>query len=116
MKFIHPRFESYAREHGFFSDDLIRQVTEQGSLANIDGVPDEAKRLFVTAREIAPEWHVRMRASFQKHIDHSRDSVAKPLIQVATYVAGAQKVIVRYEALKAILNPASPVAALQSEK
>jgi ribonucleoside-diphosphate reductase alpha chain len=69
MTFVHPLFEEYARQHGFYSDDLMKRVAERGSLQNLEGVPDEARRLFVTTHEIAPVWHVRMQAEFQKHID-----------------------------------------------
>lgn len=47
----------------------MERIAAQGSLHNIAEVPPHAKRLFVTAHEIAPEWHVRMQAAFQKHID-----------------------------------------------
>jgi ribonucleoside-diphosphate reductase alpha chain len=69
MTFVHPLFEEYARQHGFYSDDLMKRVAERGSLQNLEGVPEEARRLFVTTHEIAPVWHVRMQAEFQKHID-----------------------------------------------
>jgi ribonucleoside-diphosphate reductase alpha chain len=69
MKFVHPLFEQYAREHGFYSKELMKRVAEKGSLHDVPQVPGEAKRVFVTTHEIAPEWHVRMQAAFQKHID-----------------------------------------------
>jgi ribonucleoside-diphosphate reductase alpha chain len=69
MKFVHPLFEQYAREHGFYSKELMNRVAEKGSLHGVPQVPGEAKRVFVTTHEIAPEWHVRMQAAFQKHID-----------------------------------------------
>jgi len=69
MTFVHPLFENYAREHGLFSEDLMKRVAETGSLHDLPDVPAEAVRVFVTTHEIAPEWHVRMQASFQKHID-----------------------------------------------
>lgn len=69
MRFVHPLFERYAQEHGFYSEDLMKRVTETGSLHDLPGIPDEARRVFVTTHEIAPEWHVRMQAAFQKHID-----------------------------------------------
>jgi len=69
MTFVHPLFENYARERGFFSEDLMKRVAETGSLHDLPEVPAEAARVFVTTHEIAPEWHVRMQAAFQKHID-----------------------------------------------
>jgi ribonucleoside-diphosphate reductase alpha chain len=69
MLFVHPLFENYARDHGFFSEDMMLRVAESGSLEDIGRVPEEARRLFVTTHQIAPEWHVRMQAAFQRHID-----------------------------------------------
>jgi ribonucleoside-diphosphate reductase alpha chain len=69
MKFVHPLFEDYARKHGFYSEELINRVARTGSLHDVRDVPDESRRVFVTTHEIAPEWHVRMQAAFQKHID-----------------------------------------------
>ena len=69
MAFVHPLFERYARKHGFFSEELIKRVAQTGSLRGLQEVPAEAARVFVTTHEIAPEWHVRVQAAFQKHID-----------------------------------------------
>jgi ribonucleoside-diphosphate reductase alpha chain len=69
MMFVHPLLEQYARSHGFYSPELMREIAESGSLHGIAEVPEDARRVFVTAHEIAPEWHVRMQAAFQRHID-----------------------------------------------
>jgi ribonucleoside-diphosphate reductase alpha chain len=69
MTFVHPLFEGYARNHGFYSDDLIKRVAVKGSLHDIRDVPVQSRRVFTTTHDIAPEWHVRMQAAFQKHID-----------------------------------------------
>jgi len=69
MLFVHALFEKYAREHGFYSESLMNRIAETGSPRDILDIPEAAKRLFVTTHEIRPEWHVRMQAAFQKHID-----------------------------------------------
>jgi len=69
MTFVHPLFEQHARKHEFYSDDLMKRVAEKGSLRQLAEVPDGAKRVFVTTHDITPDWHVRMEAAFQKHID-----------------------------------------------
>jgi ribonucleoside-diphosphate reductase alpha chain len=69
MLYVHPLFEEYARECGFYSEGLINQIATGGSLENIAEIPEVARRLFVTTHQIAPKWHVQMQAAFQKHID-----------------------------------------------
>jgi ribonucleoside-diphosphate reductase alpha chain len=66
---VNEIFLSEARKRAFYSDDLIEQLVREGSLRNISGIPEEVKRIFVTARDIAPEWHIRMQAAFQRHCD-----------------------------------------------
>lgn len=69
LLFIHPLFAQYARRWNFYSDNLMGELAKGGSLNDFPEVPAEAKRLFVTTHNIAPPWHVRMQATFQKHID-----------------------------------------------
>lgn len=64
-------FEDVAKKEGFHSQEMIREVAKKGSLHGIEGIPDNVKRLFVTAQDIAPEWHVRVQAAFQKYVDNA---------------------------------------------
>jgi ribonucleoside-diphosphate reductase alpha chain len=66
-----PLFEMTAKERGFYSADLLENIAKTGSVQNIDKVPEDVKKLFVTALDIAPEWHVRMQAAFQKYTDNA---------------------------------------------
>ena len=63
---VNPYFEEVARKQGFYSPDLMKQLAEGKKLKDMEGVPEETKRLFVTAHDISPEWHVNMQAAFQK--------------------------------------------------
>jgi ribonucleoside-diphosphate reductase alpha chain len=64
---VHPLFVERARREGWFSDALMAEVAQRGTVRGLAGVPEAVQRLFVTAYDIAPEWHVRMQAAFQKH-------------------------------------------------
>ncbi|MBU1999193.1 MAG: vitamin B12-dependent ribonucleotide reductase [Candidatus Omnitrophota bacterium] len=64
---VDPLFESIAKERGFYSRQLMEKIAEEGSLKNIEGIPEDIKSVFVTAHDISPEWHVRMQAAFQKY-------------------------------------------------
>jgi len=63
---VNPYFEEVTKRDGFYSVELMQQLAVGVRLRDIDGIPDRIKRLFVTAHEISPEWHVRMQAAFQK--------------------------------------------------
>ncbi len=67
---VNPIFEKVLKERGLYSEELIAKVAESGSIQNLD-LPADIKRVFKTALEIAPEWHVRMQASFQKFTDNA---------------------------------------------
>ncbi len=67
----HPYFEKTAKREGFYSDELMKRMAEGDKLADIDGVPDGIRRLFVTAHEVDPEWHIRMQAAFQRSTDNA---------------------------------------------
>jgi len=49
----------------------MEEVAQKGKLSDLEGIPRKMKRLFVTAHDITPEWHVRMQASFQRHTDNA---------------------------------------------
>ena len=64
-------FEQAARQGSFYSDDMIDDIVAHGSLQHREDVPDEVKRVFVTAHDITPYWHMKMQAAFQRHCDSS---------------------------------------------
>ncbi|MGI5835027.1 MAG: vitamin B12-dependent ribonucleotide reductase [Chloroflexota bacterium] len=71
LAFVNPHFEKVARERGFYSEELMDKVARQGTLHGLEEVPEDVRRVFVTAHEIAPEWHVRMQAAFQRFTDNA---------------------------------------------
>ncbi len=52
-------------------DRIVREVADQGSVAHISGVPEEVKSVYRTAHDIAPDWHVKMQAAWQKYTDNA---------------------------------------------
>jgi ribonucleoside-diphosphate reductase alpha chain len=71
LREVNHVFDAIARERGFYSDALIDDISEKGTLQHRDEVPADVKRVFVTAHDIAPHWHMQMQAAFQKHCDSS---------------------------------------------
>ncbi|MEM3676373.1 MAG: adenosylcobalamin-dependent ribonucleoside-diphosphate reductase, partial [Thermoplasmataceae archaeon] len=65
---VNPYLESVLRDRSLYSDDLMHEVAKTGTLHEVD-LPEDIKRVFVTAHEIDPEWHVLMQATFQRYCD-----------------------------------------------
>jgi ribonucleoside-diphosphate reductase alpha chain len=68
---INPHFESVARERGFYSKELMGTIALKGSIRNMEEIPEDIRKVFVTAHDISPEWHIRMQAAFQKYTDNA---------------------------------------------
>jgi ribonucleoside-diphosphate reductase alpha chain len=68
---VNPAFEDVAVKQGFYSRELMALIADHGTVADIQEVPEEVRRVFVTAHDIEPIWHVRMQAAFQKYTDNA---------------------------------------------
>ena len=70
--YIDPVFERVMGEEGLFGDDLLRDVNDHGgSIQRITYIPEDLKRVYVTAMDIRPEDHIRALAAFQRWTDSS---------------------------------------------
>ena len=119
---VNPYFEEVARSEDFYSEELMQQLATGTQLHTLEGIPDNIKRLFITAHEINPEWHVRMQAAFQKST-HNAVSKTVNFPQEATRADIANVYTMAYElGLKGITiyrdrsREAQPMSTSQVEK
>jgi ribonucleoside-diphosphate reductase alpha chain len=68
---VNPHFKKVAQEKGFYSSELMDTIALEGSIQHLDEIPEDIRKIFVTAHDISPEWHIRMQAAFQKHTDNA---------------------------------------------
>ena len=64
---VNPLFKERAMKEGFYSEELMKRIADRGSIHGMDDVPDHIQKLFVTAHDVSPEWHIGMQAAFQRH-------------------------------------------------
>ncbi|MBR9680507.1 MAG: adenosylcobalamin-dependent ribonucleoside-diphosphate reductase [Candidatus Altiarchaeota archaeon] len=64
----HPLFEKKLKEYGVYSEEIMREAAETGSITHLD-LPAKIKDIFRTSHDISPEWHVRAQAAFQRYVD-----------------------------------------------
>jgi len=68
---INSIFEKVARERGFYSNEVLKEISSKGTVHGVNAVPEDIQKIFVTAHDVSPEWHVRMQAAFQLHTDNA---------------------------------------------
>lgn len=68
---VNPIFERVAKERGFYSNELMREIAAHGTIQDISSIPEDIRRVFVTAHDIEPEWHIRIQSAFQKYTDNA---------------------------------------------
>jgi len=63
---VHPYFQEVAERMGFFTPELMNIIAQKGSVKSLSEIPEDVQRIFVTAHDIEPIWHIKMQAAFQK--------------------------------------------------
>jgi len=71
LNFINPQFEKIARDKGFWTKELMDKVATLGVIRNMEEIPEDVRRIFGTAHEIEPMWHIKMQSAFQKHTENA---------------------------------------------
>ena len=71
LTIVNPLFEEAAIEEGFYSEELMKKIATSTSIQHIEEIPEHVRRVFVTAHDISPEWHVRMQGAFQRYVDNA---------------------------------------------
>ena len=64
-------FEEMAIDKGFYDKKLLMEIAKKGSIQHMNKIPRSIRKIFVTAFDISPEWHVKMQAAFQKYTDNA---------------------------------------------
>lgn len=68
---INPIFKNYMIKYNLYSEELMKKIAIDGSIAHINNIPENIKKIFVTAHDVTPYWHVKMQAAFQLHTDNA---------------------------------------------
>ena len=70
MVYFDKNLKKVLIENRLYNDEIVEKINREGSIKNIDEIPNKIKKVFVVGSDIDAEWHVRMQASFQKYVDN----------------------------------------------
>lgn len=68
---VNPYFEEATRGKNIYNDDMLSKIAGNGSLRNIKGIPQNLRKIFITAFDVAPKDHLYIQSAFQKYTDNS---------------------------------------------
>jgi ribonucleoside-diphosphate reductase alpha chain len=68
---VNPVLKDLLAARGLYSDALMRRIAKEGSIAHIEEIPEDIRRVFVCAHDVSPVYHTRMQAAFQRHTDNA---------------------------------------------
>jgi len=68
MPDVNEDFVRLAQQEGWYSEALMQRIAAAGHI-HFDEVPATWQRVFVTAHDVTPEWHIQMQAAFQEFTD-----------------------------------------------
>lgn len=50
---------------------ILKRIAKEGGMSDIDDIPAEIKKLFLTAQDLTPEAHIKIQSAFQKYTDNA---------------------------------------------
>ncbi len=68
---VNTAFKRAAQAKGFWSASLAEELARTGTIKETALVPEDLRRLFVTAHDVSPLWHLRVQAAFQGRTDNA---------------------------------------------
>ncbi|MEG0616490.1 MAG: vitamin B12-dependent ribonucleotide reductase [Oscillospiraceae bacterium] len=68
---VNPILRDKLKALGIYSDELMRKIAAEGTIAHIEEIPADVRRVFVCAHDVSPIFHTRMQAAFQHHTDNA---------------------------------------------
>jgi len=49
----------------------MKYIAKKGTIQNMESIPKDIRNTFVVSYDISPEYHVKIQAAFQKHVDNA---------------------------------------------
>lgn len=71
LRYFNKQLKKCLKKRGLYTQEIADKIAEFGSVQQIKEIPDDIKRVFVTAMDITADDHIQMQSRFQKYCDNS---------------------------------------------
>ncbi len=68
---VNPILMQKLKDLGIYSEALMKKIAKDGTIAHCEEIPEDIRKVFVSAHDIRPVDHIRMQAAFQRHTDNA---------------------------------------------
>ena len=68
---VNPILKAELEKRELYSEELMKRIAKEGTIVHMEELPEDLRKVFVSAHDINPEDHVRMQAAFQKYTDNA---------------------------------------------
>ncbi|OGJ42494.1 ribonucleoside-diphosphate reductase, adenosylcobalamin-dependent [Candidatus Peregrinibacteria bacterium RIFCSPLOWO2_01_FULL_39_12] len=69
--YINEHLEKTLKQLGLWDEEIIKQIGKTGSIQNIAEIPENIRKIYVTAMDITADDHIKMQSTFQEYVDNS---------------------------------------------
>ena len=68
---VNKYFKQALEKKNLYNKDFMRYIAKKGTIQNMQSISQDIRNTFVVSYDISPEYHVKIQAAFQEHVDNA---------------------------------------------
>ena len=68
---VDKNFKEALEKKKIYNNEFMKYIAKKGSIQQMHSIPKDIRGVFVVSYDISPEYHVKIQAAFQKHVDNA---------------------------------------------
>jgi ribonucleoside-diphosphate reductase alpha chain len=68
---VDKNFKETMEKNKLYNKDFMKYIAKKGTIQNMESIPKNIRNTFVVSYDINPEYHVKIQAAFQRHVDNA---------------------------------------------